>query len=246
MHRPSVRAGRAAVAGAALALLLTACGSGGGSDDEGPSKATVACRSDWSDLSKQVKGRDSKTNPSALAPRWNSVVATIDYYRSSAKSSGCEKALTQQKAAISALDTFGTTLAPYDMELRLVEVRDDAEAYATGPTPSASPAPVAECQRSSQGREEEAEQAEEAEATAAATDPHGRRSRPEDAHRAGTRGHAAAGPGLAAGTGRRAQRRRGRREDAAGPGFLSTESAAYRACQAALAQITLGLAAAEK
>jgi hypothetical protein len=126
----------------ALVLLLGACGS---DDQEGdsPDKATSACRGQWKDLGKQVRGNDEKTNPSALTERWNSVVATIDYYESSATSKGCDEALSSQKDAITALTAFGTKLAPYDMELRLQEIRDDAEAYAEGPpAPSPSPSPT--------------------------------------------------------------------------------------------------------
>jgi len=125
-------------------VLLAGCGSEPKPKDTGPSKETLACRSEWSDLGKQVQGNDEKTNPSALASRWNSVVATIDYYSSSAKDSDCDEAIDKQKQAITALTAFGTKLAPYDMELRLEQVRSAAEAYAAGPrpprpTPSAAP-----------------------------------------------------------------------------------------------------------
>src|SRR3954453_18942084 len=134
---PAIRVGPAAL-GVALVLVLSACGSGGSSDD-GPSKVATACRGEWKDLGKQVRGNDEKTNPSALAQRWNSVIATIDYYVTSAKASGCTDAIDEQKQAITALTEFGEKLAPYDMELRLEQVRDDAEAYAAGPRPTPSP-----------------------------------------------------------------------------------------------------------
>ena len=122
-------------------LLVGGCGS-----DEAkagaPSKATTACRGQWKDLGQQVRGNDQKTNPSALAERWNPVVVTIDYYASSAKASGCDAAIDRQKSAITALMDFGAKLAPYDMELRLAEIRDAAEKYAAGPTPSPSRAPT--------------------------------------------------------------------------------------------------------
>ena len=122
-------------------LLLAGCGS----DDtksNAPDKATAACRSQWKDLGKQVRGNDQKTNPSALADRWNTVVVTIDYYAGSAKASGCREAVDRQKSAITALTAFGAKLAPYDMELRLAEIRDKAKAYAAGPTPTPSPSPT--------------------------------------------------------------------------------------------------------
>jgi hypothetical protein len=124
----------------ALVLLVGGCGSDEAKADA-PSKATTACRGQWKDLGQQVRGNDQKTNPSALAERWNTVVVTIDYYASSAKASGCDAAIDREKSAISALTTFGAKLAPYDMELRLAEIRDAAEKYAAGPTPSPSPTP---------------------------------------------------------------------------------------------------------
>jgi hypothetical protein len=122
----------------AVVLLVAGCGSDHATS-KGPDKATVACRGQWKDLGKQVRGNDQKPNPSALAERWNSVVVTISYYADSAKSSGCDDAIERQKQAISALTDYGEKLAPYDMELRLAEIRDQAEAYASGPRPSPSP-----------------------------------------------------------------------------------------------------------
>jgi hypothetical protein len=140
MHPPA-RVWRAATA-VALVLLLAGCGSKDSSGN-GPDKATLACRGQWKDLGKQVRGNDQKTNPSALAERWNTVDATIEYYQSSAKASGCDEVIDRQKAAITALTTFGQKLAPYDMELRLEQVRDAASAYAAGPRPTPSPSPTA-------------------------------------------------------------------------------------------------------
>ena len=125
-------------------FLLAACGSDPKPKDTGPSKETLACRAEWKDVGKQVRGNDQKTYPSALASRWNTIVATINYYSSSAEDSDCGEAIDRQEQAISALTAFGAKLAPYDMELRLEQVRDRAEAYAAGPRPprpSPSPAP---------------------------------------------------------------------------------------------------------
>ena len=41
----------------ALVLLLTGCG-GTATKSDGPGKATVACRGQWKDLGKQVRGND--------------------------------------------------------------------------------------------------------------------------------------------------------------------------------------------
>ena len=126
----------------ALLLTLTGCGS---PDEEAeadePSKATVACREKWKALEDKVGDRASKTEPSALAPRWNSIEATISYYANGAKASDCETAYAAQQKAMAALIAFGAKLRPYDMELRLKAVKAAAEKYAAGPRPQPSPAP---------------------------------------------------------------------------------------------------------
>ncbi len=125
-----------------LLLVLTACGSSSG-DEDGPSKSALACRDKWKDLESKVGGRDTKTNPSDLAARWNSIAATVDYYASSASGNGCGSAIEEQSKAMDDLAKFSAQLAPYDMELRLDEVKADAEAYAAAPRPPApSPSPA--------------------------------------------------------------------------------------------------------
>ncbi len=79
-HAPSVlcsprllpRMGRGLVPGLVLGVLLVTAGCG--SDDsekkaDEPSKAALDCRDEWKDLKADVDGEESKTNPSALAPR---------------------------------------------------------------------------------------------------------------------------------------------------------------------------------
>jgi hypothetical protein len=129
----------------ALLLVLAGCGNDDGGDSTGdePSKDAVACREKWKDLEDEVAGRDAMTNPSALAPRWNSIVATIEYYAAGARSADCGKTIEDQEKAMSSLTSFSTKLRPYDVELRLDAVRADAEEYASGPRPPApKPSPA--------------------------------------------------------------------------------------------------------
>lgn len=122
----------------AIVFGLSGCGSDA-EETHGPSKQAVACRKEWKALEQEVGGRNSKANPSALAARWNSIAATIDYYATARSTKGCDQALGGQEKAMDALDSFATKLAPYDMELRLDQVRTDAQAYASAPAPSSSP-----------------------------------------------------------------------------------------------------------
>jgi len=138
--------GRGLVPGLVLgALLVTAgCGSDGGEKEaDEPSKAALDCRDEWKDLKSDVEGEESKTNPSALAPRWNSIGAAVEHYAASAKADDCGKTLDDEKKAMAALSAFVTKLKPYDMELRLETVKEDAEEYAAGPRPPApKPSPA--------------------------------------------------------------------------------------------------------
>lgn len=147
MLRPRARVGRAPavvplrvrlpVLLIVLLLPLTACGSTQEEEPDEPSKAALSCREEWRDVEADIEARDSLTNPSALAARWNTIAATADYYATSANPTDCGTTLEAQEKAMDDLTGFGTKLAPYDMELRLDLVQEDAEEYATGPTPPA-------------------------------------------------------------------------------------------------------------
>jgi hypothetical protein len=124
-----------------LGLLLAVSGCGGSDADHSqvdqPSRAAVACRKDWKGLAAKVGGRDESTFPSALAARWTTVSATIDYYTSSASGKDCGARLAEQQKAMDALQGFSSRLARFDMEKRVADVRSDAQAYAAGPRPPA-------------------------------------------------------------------------------------------------------------
>jgi hypothetical protein len=227
---PRARVGQAAAA-FALALLLAACGSD--EEPEGqPSQAAQECRDAWKELAAQIRGNDTRTNPSALAERWTSVAATVDYYATSATGKGCEEAIDRQEEAITALEEFGTKLAPYDMELRLEQVRDRAEAYAAGPTPSPSPSPKGEKKKQKKAKQ-----------------PPAPPSPPTISNAVKTLVAQAPAATEQQGPGWQQARVVELTDDAAVAkavkdlAFLSTESPAYRACRAALAQINRALAA---
>jgi hypothetical protein len=137
---------RALVPGLVLGMLLAV--SGCGSDESGkkadaPSKAALDCRDEWKDLNADIDGEESKTNPSALAPRWNSIGAAVEHYVTSAQADDCGKTIDDQKKAMAKLTAFGKRLRPYDMELRLDAVKEEAEEYAAGPRPPApKPSPA--------------------------------------------------------------------------------------------------------
>ena len=250
MHRPRTRTGGASSAvrpsGRVVALLLSlllaaaaGCGGDGGKSGRAgsPSKAALSCRAEWKDLRGEVEGPSSRANPSALAPRWNAVAATAEYYATSASGSDCGTNIDGQRKSIAALAAFSAKLAPYDMQQRLDDVKAGAEKYAAGARPPApKPSPAATGKK---GGKKKAHQK-----------PPPRAPKPADIGTAlktltqqapvATREQ---GPGWE-------QARVVDLADATAVAkalkdlaFLSAESAAYRACSAALAQITAALAA---
>ena len=107
--RPAVVACVAAVA----ALSLAGCGSSEEPRAAEPtpvSKDVAECREQWRDLGETVADRAEGDTPSDLASRWTSLVATIDYYATSAKESDCDDRLVDQRKSITTLDAFAASL----------------------------------------------------------------------------------------------------------------------------------------
>ncbi len=138
----------------ALALVVVvgltgACGSdparpdpSTGSASQGASKAgskagsKKACRDQWHDVAETVLGLDQDTDPSALASRWTSVIATIDYYETAATVKDCQQTIEAQVRAISALRQFSQRLRPYDMAYQLRQVGPPVALYLGDPLPA--------------------------------------------------------------------------------------------------------------
>lgn len=100
------------------------------------SAATQRCRDDWSALGKSVRTKAALTEPSALPQRWNSVVATSEYYATSASAKTCQRTLTEQRDEIALLADFSTRLQKFDMVHQLARVRDVATSYADSKPPA--------------------------------------------------------------------------------------------------------------
>ena len=223
------RAGLALPVVPLLGLLLVLAGCGSSSDDAAtaskPSKAATACREKWKDLAADVKDRDRATTPSTLPQRWTTVAATIDYYATSATKDDCGTTLPSQQKAMAALAAFSTRVAPYDMQLRLAQVRSAAQSYAAS-TPTPAPKPKKGKKQPAQPPKPAAVKA--ALATLTSQAPVATRQQGPAWQQASVielTDKAAVAKAL---------------KDLK---FLSTESAGYRASMAALAQIRLALAA---
>jgi hypothetical protein len=141
---PSIRLLSAALAAALGLTMLSACGDDAGTKQDQPSKAALACRAKWQHLGEDIKPEVDLTQPSALPRRWNTVAATVDYYRTTATKADCGDRLDEQQQAIASLKTFSARLTGFDMQAQLALVKQDAQAYASGPWPAAptpSPSP---------------------------------------------------------------------------------------------------------
>lgn len=121
----------------ALALLggvLTGCG--GGEDDgtaepaaEKTDPRDTACREQWRELAGEVGDRSQDEHPSALAGRWTSVSATLDYYAASGSASDCATTLDAQRAQVTALEDLSAALRRYDVLYQHDRLAEDAAAY---------------------------------------------------------------------------------------------------------------------
>ncbi len=134
--RPAVVACVAAVA----ALSLVGCGPSEEPRAAEPtpvSEDVAECREQWRDLGETVADKVEGKTPSTLASRWTSLVATIDYYATSAKEADCDDRLVDQRKSITTLDAFSRSLRRWDLEHQLSVVESDARTYATSPRPKA-------------------------------------------------------------------------------------------------------------
>jgi hypothetical protein len=213
-----------------LGLLLTLGGCGSTDDEakaDAPSKDTVACREKWKALEDKVGDRASRTEPSSLATRWNSIAATISYYSTAATAKDCDTALGAQQKAMDALTAFGAKLRPYDMELRLKLVKPGAEQYAARPRPP-KPSPTPKSKKQKQKKQKPAPQAPKPSDIGAAL-----KTFTKEAPLA-TRQQ---GPGWQQARVVDLANKAAVAKTVKDLAFLSTESSAYRACKTASAQI---------
>jgi hypothetical protein len=138
MLRPpsSTRAFLRVSAAAVLAVVLAACGQGARSDaDTKAERALKACHAQWSDVGDSLLGLDQDPNPSALAARWNNVIATVQYYGTVGTPKSCQSTIETQLEAVTALRRFSDRLHPYDMTYQLEQVRAAIDLYLNDPQP---------------------------------------------------------------------------------------------------------------
>jgi hypothetical protein len=120
----------------ALLLAPAACASNAAEKAKPKAQSATQCRSQWHDVADSVLGLDQETNPSSLASRWNSVVATVQYYENSATAKNCQQNIEAQVRAITALRQLNEKLRPYDMSYQVQQVGPSIDLYLHDPLPS--------------------------------------------------------------------------------------------------------------
>lgn len=121
--------------GVASGAVLTGCGSS--PKTTRPHAQDVGqCQSQWHDVEDSVLGLDQETTPSSLASRWNTVVATIQYYETSSSAKNCQQNIETQVQAIAALRQLNDKLRPYDMSFQIQQVQPSVDLYLHDPLPS--------------------------------------------------------------------------------------------------------------
>ncbi len=129
------------VATVALALALAGTLAGCGETKEktaAPSAAVKECRAQWRELGQSIVGMDEDQDPSALAARWTTILATVDYYENTATAAKCEETIENQRSAIAALRQLTEKLRPYDMTYQRSNIAASVDLYLHDPLPKAA------------------------------------------------------------------------------------------------------------
>jgi hypothetical protein len=125
---------------ALLTIVFTVAVAGCGQDsdsrpDADAGRALKACRAQWHEVGDSVLGMDQDANPSSLAERWTSVIATVDYYQTTDSADGCQANVETQLKAVTSLRQFSEKLRPYDMTYQLSQVQAAVDLYLHDPLP---------------------------------------------------------------------------------------------------------------
>jgi hypothetical protein len=139
MH-PQPKWARTVLTAALTASLAVALGACGQRSDPAPNArsahALTECRAQWREVGDSVVGMEQDENPSALAERWNSVIATVDYYRNTDSAKDCQTRVDAQLKSVTALRQFSEKLRPYDMTYQLTQVQAAVDLYLNDPLPA--------------------------------------------------------------------------------------------------------------
>lgn len=145
VRRRGSAAAAAVLVGAVLPLAgLAGCGGTTAPADAGvtstaPDAGAADCRAQWRQMADSLTGRDQQVDPSDLADRWTSVLATAQYYATSATAQDCGAALTGQQDAVRKIQAWSAQLRDFDVPYRFAALAPVATDYLlASPSPSRS------------------------------------------------------------------------------------------------------------
>jgi hypothetical protein len=121
----------------ALALGFGTVGCGAEKKDAQATPTSLQdCRDQWHDVAESIVGLDEDNDPSALASRWTSVLATVDYYENTDTAKGCQENVEAQVKAITLLRQFSDKLRAYDMAYQVARAAASIDLYLHDPLPA--------------------------------------------------------------------------------------------------------------
>lgn len=119
-----------------LAVVLGACGSDSEPrTDLSAERALKDCRAQWEEVGETVMGMEQDTHPSALSERWNTVIASVEYYKTVDTAEDCQTLVETQLKTASTLRQFSEKLRPYDMTYQASQARAAIDIYLHEPLP---------------------------------------------------------------------------------------------------------------
>ncbi|MGN6251689.1 MAG: hypothetical protein ACTHNS_07735 [Marmoricola sp.] len=129
MPRTPRQALAAAAAVVASAGILAGCGTTTPSSGAPDGAGAAGCRAQWQQVADALAGRDQQVDPSDLAPRWTAVLATAQYYATTADGGDCGAALAQQRETVQEIQAWSEQLRSYDMPYRFAALAPVATDY---------------------------------------------------------------------------------------------------------------------
>lgn len=127
----------ALVASVVLSLGTASCGADKKSGSTGTTGDPVqVCRNQWHEVAANLVGLDVDEHPSAMAKRWQNVLATVTIYEDTKTADKCQENIETLSTGITELRQFNARVQPYDMEYQVDRVADGITRYLADPLPA--------------------------------------------------------------------------------------------------------------
>lgn len=116
--------------------LVGGCGASPPSVRGDAAARAADCRDQWQQVADGLAGRDQQVDPSDLADRWTAVLATAQYYATSATAADCGKPLADQQDTVREIQAWSARLRRYDIPYRFGALAPVATDYLLAPAPT--------------------------------------------------------------------------------------------------------------